>query len=282
MDFLNYADSYAQLAPNLTIGAQMGLNVSKKSLLTGDMSGLGYYNPAGDGLKTNFGLGASNVNFLQAAQNSGALYLASNHSVPGQWDENCVNCGLTHPLNPNIFLVPRWPTNVFYSVTNPDQAVAGYNSVYAPGGTAPFWDHALNYSEFLDKETDIALSHLLSGGAFPHYMHQDNLKQYSPGHSLAYDWEAALLTKYTSYTNLPLRTLRWDDLGAYVKSRTSYMHSNLSGTWNRTAKTLSLTSPSGGAVYVTGATLASNQMYAGQNIGSASLSAGQSLTVPVR
>ena len=287
MDFLNYADSYNQLKPNLDIGKTLGLNVSTRSLLTGDMSGLGYYNPEGDGLKTDFGLNASNVNFLQAAQNSGTLYLASNHSVSSQWDAGCTNCGLKHPLNANIFLVPRWPTNVFYSVTNPAQAVAGYNSVYGPGGTASYWDHALTYSEFLDKETDLALSHLLSGGAFPHYMHQDNLRQYAAGRSLAFDWEDALLAKYAAYSTLPLKTLRWDDLGTYVKSRTSYMKSGLSGTWNRATKTLTLNAGLGGSVYLTGAnvptgTPGSTELYAGQAISSFALSAGQTVTVPVR
>jgi hypothetical protein len=281
MDLMNYADSLAQLKPNITVGQTLDLNLSRKSLVTGDMSGLGYYNPAGDGPKTNYGLLASNANFLQAAQKSGDQYLASNHSVDGQWDPACMNCGVVHPLNAAIFLVPRWPTNVFYSVTTPAQMTAAYNSVYGPGGTLPFWDHNLNYSEILDKESDIALSHVLSGGAFPHYMHQDNLRQYAPGRSLAFDWETALLTKYAAYSTLPLKTLRWDAVGAYVKSRTSFMKSGVSGRWDRVAKTLTLTSTRGGDAYVTGVTAGSTQTYAGQKISTLTLAAGQSVTVAV-
>ncbi|TSA87638.1 hypothetical protein FNU79_03970 [Deinococcus detaillensis] len=281
MDLLNYADSYDQIKPNFDIGAAMGLPVSTKVVLSGDMSGLGYYNPNGDGVKTNYGLGASNPNFLLAAQNSGVKYIPSNHSVDGQWDVNCSSCGVVHPLNPNIFLVPRWPTNMFYSVTNPAQATAAYNSVYAPGGTAPYWNHALSYTEFLDKETDLALNHLLSGAAFPHYMHQDNLRQYSPGRSLAYDWESALLNKYSSYTTLPLKTLRWDDLGVYVQARTAYMKSGLSGKWNRATHSMTVQSANGGAAFVTGAVTGSSQVYAGKTISSFSLAAGQSLTISV-
>jgi hypothetical protein len=282
MDFLSAADAFAQLKPNLTVGSQMGLAVSTKSLVTGDMSGLGYYNPAGDGVKTDYGLGASNPNFLQAAQNSGTQYLASNHSLSTQWDANCTNCGLVHPLNANIFLVPRWPTNMFYSVTDPAQATAAYNSVYGPGGTAPYWDHALSYSEFLDKETTIALNHVLSGGAYPHYMHQDNLRQYASGHSLAYDWEAALLAKYSAYSTLPLKTLRWDDLGAYMKARTSYMKSGLSGSWDRSTNLLSLRSARGGSGYVTGASLGSSEVYNGRTISTFTVGAGQVVSAPVR
>ncbi|THF87046.1 hypothetical protein E7T09_07695 [Deinococcus sp. KSM4-11] len=281
MDSLNYADSLAQLKPNIDVAQTLDLNLSRKSLVTGDMSGLGYYNPAGDGPKTNYGLKASNVNFLQAAQKSGDVYLASNHSVDGQWDPTCMNCGIVHPLNASIFLVPRWPTNVFYSVTTPAQMTAAYNSVYGPGGTLPFWDHNLSYTEIQDKESDIALSHLLSGGAFPHYMHQDNLRQYATGRSLAYDWESALLTKYMKYSTLPLKTLRWDAVGAYVKSRTTFMKSGLSGRWDRVVKTVTLTSARGGDAYVTGVTVGTTQTYAGQKISTLTLMAGQSVTAPV-
>ncbi|MFB9994550.1 hypothetical protein ACFFLM_21565 [Deinococcus oregonensis] len=286
MDFLNYADSFAQLKPNLDIGAAMGLKVSRKSLLSGNMSGLGYYNPAGDGPLTDYGLGASNVNFLKAAQNSGARYLASNHSVSSQIDPTCASCGLAHPLNPSIFLVPRWPTNMFYNVTDPQQAAGAYNAVYGPGGSFPFWDHPLSFSEILDKESDIALAHVLSGVAFPHYMHQGNLRQYSPGHSLASDWTAALVSKYSQYSTLPLKTLRWDDLGAYVQARTSYMKSGLTGQWNRSTKTVTLRSAKGGSAFVTGipATglpLSSSEVYGGKTITGFTLTAGQVVTASV-
>ena len=130
-------------------------------------------------------------------------------------------------------LPPRWPTNVFYSVTNPNQAVSAYNSVYGPTGTAPYWDHNLTYSEFLDKESDLALSHVLSGSAFPHYMHQNNLRQYSLNKSLASDWLGAVLKKYAWYSSLPLNTLRWDDLGPYMRDRTLALKAGVSATWNR-------------------------------------------------
>ncbi|UQN09869.1 hypothetical protein [Deinococcus sp. QL22] len=280
MDFLNYSDSFAQLQPNLTIGAQLGLNISTKSLVTGDMSGLGYYNPAGEGPKTDFGLLKSNASFLSAAQNTGTRYLSSNRSVSSQWDAGCINCGLVHPLNPNIFLIPRWPTNVFYHVTTPTQAVTAYNGVYGPTGTAPYWPTDLTYNQYLDKETDLALGHVLSGSAYPHYMHQGNLRQHTTGRSLASDWESALLTKYSKYSTLPLKTLRWDSLGAYIEARTSYMKSGMSGTWNRAAKTLTVQSASGGEGFVTGAagSLGSSEVYGGHTITTFALGAGQLVT----
>ncbi|GGQ99379.1 Agd3-related carbohydrate deacetylase [Deinococcus ruber] len=275
MDFLNLTDASGELSKNLTVGTQLGLNMSKKVILSGDMSGLGYYNPAGDGLKTDYGLGASNPNFLQAAVNNGAQFIPSNHSVVSQYDSTCSICGVTHPLNSGIFLVPRWPTNIFYDVTTPDESAAAYNSVYGPTGTFPFWDHNLSFSEILDKESDIGLSHWLSGTAFPHYMHQPNLRQYAPGHSLAYDWEAATLKKYASYSTLPLNTLRWDDLGAYVKDHTSYMKSGTTGSWNRLLHIATIKSGSGGAAYLTGGIGGTLSLYAGKTISRVQLGAGQ-------
>ncbi|MCD0165343.1 hypothetical protein [Deinococcus sp. 12RED42] len=280
MDFLNLTDSAAQVQNNLNVGTAMGLSMSRASLVTGDMSGLGYYNAAGDGPKTNYGLGASNTAFLQAAQNSGVKYLSSNRSVDGQWDPGCAGCGLPHPLRPSVFLVPRWPTNIFYHVTTPAQVAAAYNSVYGPGGTAPFWDRPLSYQEILDQEGQIALTHVLSGAAFPHYMHQGNLREYAPGRSVVFDWEMNLVGRYAAYSTMPLKNLNWDALGAYVKSRTSFMKSGLSGSWNRQTRVITVRSANGGAGYLTGVTLGRPETYAGRIISRFDMTAGQTATVP--
>lgn len=282
MDFLTYAQSYQQVNGNRSVGNALGLVRSARGLVTGDMSGLGYYNPNGEGDKTNFGLGASNREFLRAAAAANVQYLASNHSVEGQWDPNCAGCGVPHPLWPGILLVPRWPTNIFYYATTPEEIAASYNAVYAPGGTRPYWDHALSYAEILDKESDLALSHILSGAAFPHYMHVANLRQYAPGRSVASDWERAVLDKYSLYTALPLNTLRWDDLGQYLGRRTTFMKSNVRALANFAAKTVTITSPGGGAVYVTGLTGGNSTVYGGRSIRFWNFSPGQSLTVALR
>ncbi|WP_102124674.1 hypothetical protein [Deinococcus planocerae] len=279
MDFLSRDESYVQVNSNKSIGVKLGLVRSTRSLVTGDMSGLGYYNPDGEGVKTDFGLQASNMNFLLASQDAGVQFLASNHSVSSQWDPSCHNCGMDHPLNPTIFLVPRWPTNIFYYATDPAEIAASYNAVYGPGGTRPYWDHNLSYAEVLDKESDLALSHVLAGGAYPHYMHQSNLREYTPGRSVASDWERALLDKYTRYSTLPLKTLRWDDLGVYMKRRTVFMKANVRAVVNRAARRVSITSPAGGAVYVTGLTAGQSvEQYGGRPISSWNFSPNQTRT----
>ncbi|ASN82720.1 hypothetical protein DFI_16315 (plasmid) [Deinococcus ficus] len=278
MDFISYSGAYQQIANNRNIGSKLGLVMSKRGLVTGDMSGLGYYNPAGDGDKTNYGLEASNTAFLRAAVDANVAYVASNHSVDGQWDPGCSACGVRHPLNRAILLVPRWPTNIFYYATTPEEITASYNRVYGPGGTRAYWDHALSYQEILDKESDLAVSHMLSGAPFPHYMHTANLREHTPGRSVASDWMNAVLTKYSQYSSLTLNTLTWDQLGTFVQRRTSYAKSSTSAVWNRAARTLTITSQNGGTVYLTGLN-GNGTKYVSRNIRTWDFSPNQSLTV---
>ncbi|MDV6375277.1 hypothetical protein [Deinococcus arenicola] len=264
MDVMDLKTANDQIAGNFTVASKLGLPVNRKSLVTGEHSGLGNMDPNDDGTnddagtvgpKQDLGLGRSNPNLLQAAANSGVNYIASDRSVASQRDDSCSTCGVVHPLNNNIFLVPRWPTNMHYHVTNPAEALRSYNGIYAPGGTRPYWDHALTYAEFLDKDSDVSLSHILGGGAFPHYMHQPNLDQYASGKSLASDWVNAALTKYTRYSTLPLNTYKWDDLGAYMKSHTAEEKAKamggVRGRWNRMTSQVIVINTSGSMQAIT-------------------------------
>ncbi|AIZ45883.1 hypothetical protein QR90_13600 [Deinococcus radiopugnans] len=258
LDVIDYKTASEQIAGNFTIGSKLGLPVNRKSLVTGEHSGLGNMDPSDDGThndddvnlpKQDLGLARSNPNMLAAADSAGVRYLGADHSVASQWDASCVTCGVQHPLNPNLFLVPRWPINMHYHVTNPAEVLKSYNSIYAPGGTRPYWDHALSYTEFLDKESDLALNHMLGGGAFPHYLHQTNLNQYALGKSVASDWVRAALTKYSRYSTLPLNTYHWDQLGDYLKSHTLEEKAKAAGTlgavWDRTTNVVAISSRGG-------------------------------------
>ncbi|GAA5436644.1 hypothetical protein [Deinococcus aquaticus] len=291
MDVMPLSTATTQIQQNLSVGTKLGLNMSRASLVTGEHSGLGFMDPTDDGTrnddgtagpKQDLGLGRSNPNLLSAAVSSGVTYLASDHSVASQWDAQCPTCGVPHPLNPGVFLVPRWPNSVAYHVTTPDEATAFYNSLYGPGGLFPYWDRNLTYAEFLDRESDQALTHILNGTPFPHFMHQPNLRQYAGGKSLATDWVQAALVKYSTYSKLPLNTLRWDDLGAQVRRHTAEVKASaagtLSGTWNRSAGTVRLTS-SAGTVPVTLSGASSGTLYGTDRAARYDLSG--SLDVPV-
>ncbi|ANE43664.1 Agd3-related carbohydrate-binding protein [Deinococcus puniceus] len=260
MDVMDLPTSTAAIVSNFTIGTQLGLQLSRKSLVTGEHSGLGYMDPTDNGNnndggflqpKQDLGLGRSNPNLITAAVNSGVRYLASNRSIASQWDASCPSCGVPHPMNPNLLLIPRYPNSLGYHVTTPEEATTSYNNLYAPGGAAAYWDHAFDYAELLDVDSTQGVGHLFDGTAWPTYMHQTNLRQYAPGKSLASDWVNAVVEKYARYSTLPLNTLRWDALGAYVERHTreqkALAANAYTAIWNRTFNTVRIT-PAGAPV----------------------------------
>ena len=178
----------------------------------------------------------------------------------------CASCGVRHPLKPGIMLLPRFPTNVFYNVTTPDEALSEYNYIYGPGGVAPYWNHDLGYDEYLNAETDIALYHLLSYSPYPHFFHQANLREYEAGHSLLYDWLETLVARYSELSAVPLVTMKWDDLARSVDQRTSFFEAGASGVWDRATNKVTLRSAQGGYVLATGVTFGSREVYAGETL----------------
>lgn len=252
----SYAEALSEVGQNTLLALKLGLvdrDYPLQSLVTGDVSGLGWFAPNGPdtGPKVDFGLRASNPEFLRALRTLRVRYLASNMSVRSH-EPDCWGCGIPHPLEPSVFLVPRWPTNLFATPTTPEDMMHAYNAVYGPGGSDPFFGRNLTYDEYLDVESDIALYHLITGSPYQHYQHVGNLREYAPGRSLAYDWTDRLLEKYSRYYSAPIQTLNWDALGRVVADRTSFRRSGVTGVWDRTKGQVSLTSPRGGAAFVTG------------------------------
>lgn len=252
----SYTTALNEIGKNTALALRLGLVTPKygvQGLVTGDVSGLGWYAPGGpnSGAKVDFGLAASNREFLRAAKGLGVRYLASNMSVKAHEPVACWGCGLSHPLEPGIFLVPRWPTNLFATPTTPADMMDAYNGVYGPGGSSPYFTYDLAYDEYLDYEADIALYHLITGSPYQHYQHVGNLREYAPGHSLAYDWVDRVLAKYSRYYNKPVLTLDWDDLGKAVAERTSFRRAGISGVLDMATKTLSVSSSNGGTLFLT-------------------------------
>jgi hypothetical protein len=292
MDVMSLKDAKVQISGNVTIANKLGLPLSRKGLVTGEHSGLGNMDPNDDGThnddatvgpKQDLGLDHSNPNMLSAAVSAGVRFIASDHSVASQRDDTCATCGVQHPLNSSIFLVPRWPTNVHYHVTTPDEVTASYNSIYAPGGIRPYWDHALSYAEVLDKDSDLTLNHILGGYAFPHYMHQPNLAQYAPGKSLASDWARAALDKYSRYSTLPLNTYKWDQLGEYLKGHTleekAKAARTLRGMWDRKTSAVVLSNLSATTTPVTLTGASTGTLYGAYRIASVNLSGSRTVAV---
>ncbi|HHO55524.1 MAG TPA: hypothetical protein ENK21_03980 [Trueperaceae bacterium] len=259
MDWTNFWESYKQIywnqyAAYYWFGFNSNNRMDFSTLVTGDISGLGWFNPAGPddpGPKQDLGLNRSNRRFLRAAKYRGIRYVAGNMSVKSL-EPDCKGCGIYHPLEKSILIVPRWPTNVFYSVNTPWDAMDAYNRIYGPNGSKPFFDHDLSYQEFLDFEANIAFGHLLSGQQYSHYQHVGNLRDYGNGRSLAYDWTRAVLDKYEKFYDLPIISLSWRNVARRTAYRTSFMKSGVRAILDSNNNTITVTTNRPAWVYMSG------------------------------
>ena len=200
MNFTDYATSSYEITRNLTVGKNLGFNVPKAVLKTGEYSGLGVYNPDVTNdidPPTDYGLGASNRNLLAAAKAAGIKYMHGNMSFASHRPA-CFNRGVVHPLEPSIMVVPDWPTNIAYFATTPAEEESFYNWFYGPGGKFPFFATDQSYAQAIDHESDQALLQMTEGSIYTHTMHIGNLRDYGSGGTLAFDWIRAVAAKYSA------------------------------------------------------------------------------------
>ncbi|HYN96967.1 MAG TPA: hypothetical protein VES42_24260 [Pilimelia sp.] len=266
LNFTDYATSRAEIENNAAAGASLGLDVPASVLKTGEYSGLGVYNDDPDndtGPPTDHGLAASNPHLLQAAKDLGVRYLHGNMSFPSHVP-SCFNCGITHPLEPAVTVVPDWPTNVAYFTTAPAEQTTFYNSFFGPGGLFPYWSRNLSYDEIIDYEAGLALNRLATGSAYTHTFHIANVRDYGGGNTLLTDWLDRVLDKYEALFAAPVLNPDWPALGAYADGRTAHFAGLAAGAdavYDRAAGTITVTSPQAGTVTVSGAQTAQSQAY---------------------
>jgi len=105
--------------------------------------------------------GLTTAAVMQAELDVGIRWSVGDTSVTG-YDNPTPNAGIYNPLQPQILMIPRRPTNLFYNVSTPDQWVAEYNDIYRS-----FWGRDLSYAEILDHESDVLAQYLLKGGERP-------------------------------------------------------------------------------------------------------------------
>jgi len=249
MNYTSYEQSLVEIKANLGAAAAAGLAVPKTVLKTPEYSGLGIYSASPTSLvpSTDNGLGASNKGLLKAASELGVKYLQGNMSFASH-RPSCVNCGIYHPLQPDLFLVPDWPTNIAFEATTPEEQTAVYNSLYQ---NTP----RLDYAAIVDSESEIALRHLMQGSAYAHTLHQGNLHQYDTGRSLAFDWLDALITKYRAYYRVPLENPDWSELARYAQTRTAHFATLADGrdaVWNRVTNAITFRPGTDSSLFVTG------------------------------
>jgi hypothetical protein len=258
LDNLNYADSSKEITQNNQIATQLGLtNYSTHNMVTPNVSGL------------------TNANFLQAAYDNGIRYLVTDTSVAG-YNNPSPNAGIYNTSQPSILMIPRRPNNLFYNVSQPSEWVAEYNCLYSS-----YWGRNLSYQEILNQESQTLLTYLLKGDIDPWMFHQPNMRAYSSGHTLLGDLLDLTFQKYSQYYNLPLVNKTMDDLGATVANRMQYNKAGVTASIVP-GVSITLTAQQACRVPVTGLNTSSAETYGGQKISYVSLSAGQSVTLPLQ
>lgn len=283
LNFTDYPTTYAEIQNNLTRAAQIGLSVPASVLKTGEYSGLGVYNPDPNNdidPPTDYGLNASNPNLLQAAKNLGVKYLHGNMSFASH-RPSCFNCGIYHPMEPSVMVVPDWPTNIAYHTTTDAEETYFYNSYYGPSGKFPYWPVNQTYAQILDHESDVAMQHVMSGSVYVHTFHQGNLRNYGSGKTLVFDWLKAVLAKYNGYYKVPVLTPDWVTLAQYVENRTKHFASlpSVNAVYDRSAGTVTFTSTAGVTVFATNAALPGATAYGTDTTALVTLTAGTPVTV---
>ncbi|GLK99345.1 hypothetical protein [Dactylosporangium matsuzakiense] len=258
LNHTDYATSSAEISGNRTVATRLGLPQPDAILKTGEYSGLGVYNDNPDDdvdPPTDHGLAASNAQFLAAARDLGVRYVHGNMSFPSQVP-SCFNCGIVHPMEPSITVVPDWPTNIAYHTTTPAEQTAFYNSFYGPSGKFPFWPANLTYAQMLDAEAEVGLTHLATGSLYTHTFHIANLHDYGAGKTLLTDWLDRVLAKYSAFYAVPVLSPDWTALAAYATQRNAHfaaLHGGVDAVYDPAAHTITVTAPAAGSVTVSGA-----------------------------
>jgi hypothetical protein len=146
--------------------------------------------------------------------------------------------------------LPRWPTNVFYNVINPEQLEHEYNYIFyqrfvnagldpcsIPGAICT----PRTYEEILMAEADGALRHMLTFNKWPHYFHQSNLAKYDEnGNTLQFDWLNAVFATYGQLLKLPVKNYPYYLIGDKTKNRLTAKTATIQATWNRTTNQVTL------------------------------------------
>jgi hypothetical protein len=214
----DFGTAFEEISANAEVWLELGLPNPEHafvSLLTDSHSGiedrLGTEDidddiPFPEGFNQEFGRAAEELGIRLLAGDASRDNQTSIQRVPGR----------------ELVLLPRYPTAVFYNVTNPTELVSEYNYIfngsYLEDGLDPCSApeaicEPRSYDEILEAEADVTLRHMLAFEPFPHYFHQSNLHVYDDGGSiLQFDWLERVLTTYERWLDLPIQSPRFDEL----------------------------------------------------------------------
>jgi len=291
--FTNAEAIRAEITANQNVWALLDLperNENNRVLITGAHSGLkdqkctddpalhpGMFNLQADDIA--FDAGGANPLLLQAAATAGVEYLAADTSQKAQNVEQYIT-QYEDGSKTDRLMLPRWPTDIFYNVTNPSQLEDEYNYLYyhkfISAGQNPCEVPAMacsprSYREILVIEADIAVRHMLSFSRWPHFFHQSNLARYDEnGSTLQFDWLDAVFTEYERLFTLPVKNLPYYEIGDRTAESLNARSAKIDAVWNRTTNRVTLSANKAVPhLRVTG--LFGGEIYGGQLIGNISV-----------
>ncbi|HVY41284.1 MAG TPA: polysaccharide deacetylase family protein [Polyangia bacterium] len=252
MTAMDYANALSELTRNDDRVAQLGLTpYSVAAAVTPDVSGL------------------TNANVLAAAAAAGVRYLVSDTSQPG-YDNPSFNEGIASTLQPGILLIPRRPTDLYYSVSTPAQWVAEYNARHGAN---------LDYTALVDKVSNTLLGYLLRGENDPWMFHQADTRDNGGGHSLLSDLLDATFDKYAALMTVPVVSPTMDDLGARVAARAQLDSAAASATIAADGSVTVHVAMNAATVPVTGLCAPGADHYAGDSISYVAATPGADVTI---
>jgi hypothetical protein len=243
--------------------------------------------------------------FWQAAQNFGLRYIlmdtskAYNSFNPPRPAVSGIppNTGFKSSLdtfvtgNPRILIIPRYPTNLFYNVSTPNEWVSEYNYLYAAlppsqGGIG----FASDYPQILDREAEVLVRYMLKFNANSWMFHAANLRDYNStdagNNSLLSDLLDAVANKYKAMYSLPVLSPSQSEIGQIMEARMAYNAAITGGLKGRmvfgSSVAIELTNSSNAPVVVpmTGVNVGGTA-YGGQTVSAIPLTPGASKIIAV-
>ncbi|HWH01214.1 MAG TPA: hypothetical protein VNV66_18320 [Pilimelia sp.] len=286
MNHTDYPTSRAEIAENLRAGRELGLEVPADIVKTGEYSGLGVYHDDPDETvkpPMDRGLRASNPHLLAAARDLGVRFLHGNMSFASH-QPPCFNCGIPHPLEPSVTVVPDWPTGIAYHTTTAAEQTYFANWLHGPGGQVPRWPRPLSYAEILEEETSLALDHIATGSLYAHTFHIANVRDYGGGRTLLTDWLDRVLTRYEEFYAVPVLSPDWPELAELTVDHNAHFEALAEGAeavLDRTTGEVTVTSPTDTLVILSGVRTTDAAPYGRQLVGTLALAAGTPRALPL-
>lgn len=118
-------------------------------------------------------------------------------------------------------MIPRFPTNIYYDSSTPQEMASEYNFFYGPTGIlSKSFSTPRTFDQIFQSEADRVVKYLLVYRWDPYMFHQINLKSFTwtvngknVSRCLVSLWIDAVHNLFRSYSTLPLKSLKQDDLG---------------------------------------------------------------------